>query len=178
MGRAYSRDDVETHAEHYRPARPAVNVKVRHFPGTDEIAERFGCNEKTAERAGQFAFEAACGIFWEDVEGTAKDVFGTAVRVWSEGRSGGWAVVDGLPDVEGWDAIQLGKWRRFETWCKKTVRWLTSKESVMETIESNRWAEKGSEAYNFIEKEDGESVCVVDLKKKARDAGLGAVVRG
>ena len=36
------------------------------------------------------------------------------VNVYSAGRSGGWLVVDGLPDIDTWDAIDLGVWRRFD----------------------------------------------------------------
>jgi hypothetical protein len=36
------------------------------------------------------------------------------VQVYSAGRSGGWLVVSGLPDVESWDAIALGRWVKFE----------------------------------------------------------------
>lgn len=36
------------------------------------------------------------------------------VQVYSEGRSGGWCVVHGLPEIEEWDAIALGRWARFE----------------------------------------------------------------
>lgn len=36
------------------------------------------------------------------------------VQVYSEGRQGGWCVVHGLPDIESWDAIALGRWARFE----------------------------------------------------------------
>lgn len=35
------------------------------------------------------------------------------VQVYSEGRQGGWCVVHGLPDIEEWDAIALGRWARF-----------------------------------------------------------------
>ncbi len=28
-------------------------------------------------------------------------------------KTGGWLYVDGLPDVESWDAIALAKWARF-----------------------------------------------------------------
>jgi hypothetical protein len=35
------------------------------------------------------------------------------IQVWSAGRSGGWLVIEGLPDVDTWDAIMLSRWRRF-----------------------------------------------------------------
>lgn len=36
------------------------------------------------------------------------------VKVWSEGRQGGWCVVDGLPPIEDWDAIDLARWAKFQ----------------------------------------------------------------
>ena len=67
-------------------------------------------------------FEAACTVGWEQVEELALEIFGRyGVRrrdVRQDGRSGGWCVVEGLSDVESWDAIQLGRWRRFEVGCR------------------------------------------------------------
>lgn len=40
-------------------------------------------------------------------------IYEPAVKVWSAGRQGGWLVVDGLPGVESWDAIELARWARF-----------------------------------------------------------------
>lgn len=37
-----------------------------------------------------------------------------AVTLETEGRSGGWLVVRGLPDLDTWDAVMLSRWRRFE----------------------------------------------------------------
>lgn len=60
----------------------------------------------------QIWWEAACQSGWEMAHETARDIFGP-VDMWQEGRSGGWLVVPDLADVEGWDAIDLGKWRTF-----------------------------------------------------------------
>jgi hypothetical protein len=46
-------------------------------------------------------------------DGTAPDDSKRHVTVGAEGRSGGWAVVEGLPEFDSWDAIMLGKWARF-----------------------------------------------------------------
>lgn len=68
---------------------------------------------------------------WEMAEELAVEIWGTGqrllpydwridstyvgpVKVYSEGRQGGWCVVHGLPPVECWDAIALGQWARFE----------------------------------------------------------------
>jgi hypothetical protein len=43
----------------------------------------------------------------------ADEIFGRPVKVYSEGRCGGWAIVDGLPDFESWDAVLLARWAKF-----------------------------------------------------------------
>lgn len=50
---------------------------------------------------------------WEMAKELAAEVFGSQVKTWSSGRSGGWLIVEGLPDVESWDAIALSRWARF-----------------------------------------------------------------
>ena len=67
-------------------------------------------------------FTFACEMEWDTAEDTARDVLcNNRVKVWSEGRSGGWAVVDGLPDIDDWDAIMLARWRRFERIARLTA---------------------------------------------------------
>jgi hypothetical protein len=60
-------------------------------------------------------FWLMCGDGWDRLKDLAEEIWGPAsgVSIGSEGRSGGWAVVDGLPDVEDWDAVALAKWRKF-----------------------------------------------------------------
>lgn len=50
---------------------------------------------------------------WEALSGLAEETLGAGVRVYSAGRSGGWAVVVGLDPVESWDAVALARWRSF-----------------------------------------------------------------
>jgi len=58
----------------------------------------------------------------------AREIFGPEARVYSEGRSGGWAVVAPGPsnvcysreDVAAWDAIAVAKWGRFVRVCRET----------------------------------------------------------
>lgn len=40
------------------------------------------------------------------------------VKVWQFGRSGGWLCVEGLPDVDEWDAIAVARWAKFEKWMR------------------------------------------------------------
>lgn len=84
-------------------------------------------------------WDAACEDGWEDLANDAALIFGghecdghckgyrkgcvSPYGVTSEGRSGGWCVVtyNGRPtfdreEVEAWNAIDLGKWRKFATW--------------------------------------------------------------
>lgn len=175
--RHYTKDSVEFHSEHYRPARPAVNVKVHNFVSPYKIAEHFKCSEKQAEKAIEFAFESACQQFWEDSTEHAQSIFGNNVRVYSEGRSGGWLVVEGLKSFDEWDAIDLAKWRKFENECKSAVEYLTSFAWCVDMIDSNNWYQKGAERYNFIETKDSKTACISELKQKAIDAGFSPVIR-
>jgi hypothetical protein len=67
------------------------------------------------------ATTVASEMGWERAVESAGEVFGEAFghydhkrrRVWSAGRSGGWLVVEGLPDVETWDAVAVARWSRF-----------------------------------------------------------------
>ena len=63
-------------------------------------------------------FWEVCAFEFEMVEQDAAEIFGSGVKCWQEGRSGGWVVVDGLPELEDWDAVALAKWRRFERFAK------------------------------------------------------------
>ena len=172
----YSKGDIEFHAEHYRPSRPAVNVKAYHFPDIYDVMDAFDCSEETAQAALNYAFESAQEIFWYE---TAQELanyhlsprFGS-VTVYSEGRSSGWLVVDGLgyrEDVEdSWDALDLTAWYAFEKAVKAEVEWLTSWEQVRDSAEANRWAEEGANQYNFYEFSDGHSECFVDMKAEGK----------
>ena len=167
MASRYTREDVETHSTGGigGPYLPAVNVKYYGRSHADAVAERFKCSKEVAQRACNWAWEMACESFWDCVQDTAEWALGAGVKVWQAGRSGGWAVVEGLPELESWDAVQLAKWRRFEKACKADVEYRTSQEAVLEDIEANRWAEENAEAYNFIDKKDGETVCLADVPR-------------
>lgn len=123
------KSEVEFHSDNWAgPSRPAVNVKVyarvdseeaigaaRDYLGP-ELDPRFEGwylerleDDGFTEHYWEFAIEAA----WEQLQSEAEYIWGAGVKVYSEGRSGGWAVVDGLEDFEQWDAIELNKWARF-----------------------------------------------------------------
>lgn len=178
------KSDVETHNDRmYGNQYPAVNVKIYRQnsspPMSHEVAEKFGCSEKQAEKALEFWFNMAQESFWENITDAIKEVYEKwhySIEVYSAGRSGGWLIVKGLPEIETWDAAMLGKWGRVCKICRDAIRYHCSKEAVFEDIDANEWWKEGSEKFNVTYK-DGEVTCIADLKKAARDAGFGDVVR-
>ena len=188
----YRKGDVQTHRDGpCRSSRPAVCVKVHDFgPTAQAVIDRFGCTEEQAEQAIQFAYQAAQQQFWHDwtepdesgepeYDGKTQAVqhFGSGTTVYSEGRSDGWLVVDGLPDIETWDAVMLSKWRKFEKAILADIRYRCQTDEVMESIGSNEWWKEGAEEFNFIDGADGKTRCIADLKTEAIKAGFGPVVR-
>lgn len=172
-----TRQDVSISYHRFTEGCPMVNVKAYNFPSAFKIESHFNCEEKEAEQAGQYAFEMGQQSFWEDVQDAAGEIFGSGVKVHSAGRCSGYATVEGLDEVEKWDAIALSKWRKFEKWCIREVHWLCSTEKVFEDIEANRWVEQGAEAYNFADLPSGETICISEMKAKAAQAGFGPVIR-
>jgi len=145
---------------------PALNVKTHglRFPTIQETAEHFKCDEADAERALEFAVEAATGDFWRMIQEIAKDHFPDfAVGVWQDGRSGGWLVVGGLPYAEDWDADMQEKWDRFAADVRADMKYRASKETLFEDIEANDWAKPMSERYNFVDTPNGKVVCLADV---------------
>ena len=142
MTTGYTKDDVEMHREGYGFTRtPAINVKYYgRGIDPDRVADRLGCSPQRAELCLEYAGETLCEMFWEDAEDTARDIFGDkSLKVYSEGRSGGWLVVKGLPDIEYWDAIMLGKWRSLEVRLQNEVKYLGEFDYVIDLIETNEW---------------------------------------
>ena len=145
---------------------PSINVKARNF----------GQGLELSEQAYEYAFEMACQEFWEGAEELANEIFGK-VKVYSAGRSGGHLIVDDLPSIEEWDAPMLSKWAKFQRGIMENLKAFTDADYIRDMVKSNRWDEDGAEKFNFQEKNDGSSVCIVDLKRDAIKAGFGAVVR-
>ncbi len=128
--RTYSRDDVQTH---YGSDRPAVNVKVyrsledswkdfERDEGPDEGFTIEWIREHCSEELLDASFWNVCESEFEYLEGwaTGSDRGEDAlfpddnITLEQDGRSGGWIVVKGLPDLEDWNAVNLARWRRFE----------------------------------------------------------------
>ena len=122
---------------------PAINVKVYRLDITaDDVRRRFGCCEKTAARALEWAWEAMVEDFWEfGAKSAALDCLGDGVEVYQEGRSGGWLVVHGLPEVDTWGSEMREKWAEFEHQISTLVGDATSPDNLIETIEATGWAE-------------------------------------
>ena len=133
----FKKEDIEYHYDSGR-SRPAVNVKVYgriqdvKLPfctgvmkdvGETEFKEYYSDPEFTHEWIEEHLtdedlnshFDWACQWNWEWLNDEAERIFGPGYKVYSEGRSGGWAVVHPITksDVEDWDAIDLNKWRAF-----------------------------------------------------------------
>jgi hypothetical protein len=163
------RNEITMHSEGYgRKQIPAVNVKCYSF-GRGITAEEFGCSEKDLERALELAYEAARERFWEIAQDEALEILGQGVAVYSEGRSSGWLVVDGLVDPEDWDDEMHAKWAEFEKWCETEIKYLASDEAVREDIAANEWHKPGSQLYNLIDDpETGKPISVPDYKERER----------
>lgn len=59
-------------------------------------------------------FTLTCAGGFEYLECLAEEIFSNRhVEVYADGRSGGWAIVEGLPPIETWDAIMVARWSRF-----------------------------------------------------------------
>jgi hypothetical protein len=152
----YSRDDVETHADGFGPIRPAVNVKVygslesawAEFVKDEEPDEGFTL-EWIRENVSDESLDA---IFWNTCENEFEYLASYAtsdedaifpasqygrVTIEREGRSGGWAVVDGLPDIEEWDAVLLARWRKFERVAKDIAAGIMVQ--VLSSVYINEW---------------------------------------
>lgn len=125
----YSKESVEFHSDYGRSSMPAVNVK--HWPDFERDVEwsefepvfkDWVMAELEKQDVYDTAWQVAAESCWDLVTNDAQEIFGQHVKVWSQGRSGGWAIVDGLANFECWDAIQLGKWRKFEEWAKQDAK--------------------------------------------------------
>lgn len=106
---------------HYSYECPVLNVKdYESYRGyAERIAKDFHIDEERAEKTLEKAYERAKEDFWNSVDPDwcdespfARAFPGIDLQVGSTGRSGGWLIVIGLPDVSGWDAVMLRKWQK------------------------------------------------------------------
>jgi len=153
----------------FHNGQPAVNVKLyRSEPTDDEIvAVAAELDEPGFTRAAidaltdderQRWWEIACEDGWALLQEAAEAIYGPSVRVYSEGRSGGWAVLgyeyekgrhSPGPDVDavrGWDAIELAKWARFARLARavaddncRRMAWLIAANVYQPEVERTAW---------------------------------------
>ncbi len=128
----YRKSDVTFHDGH-----PAVNVKVPYLSYSewdnlawqvagdeDVIPEHFidAMNEWREENDTDWIWETACESGWDQLQYDVGEIWPIRqygkLQVYAEGRSDGWAVVDGLDDFESWDAIELARWAKFAKWAR------------------------------------------------------------
>jgi hypothetical protein len=139
------RDDVERsyHRSNDRP--PMVNIKVQSFeiPEGDaftellneftlepklaaldpvELRERVERHLEKFDDTGEI-FQVICEDHYELAKDDASEHFfpDYNIQVSTEGRSGGWLVVEGLPDVDTWGAKLLQTWKEFVDFCNTLV---------------------------------------------------------
>jgi hypothetical protein len=150
----YTRDNVQTH---YGEERPAVNVKVRQTledgyrifreidPDADAAFSVDWIRENVPEAQLDALFWDVCRDQFEQAVEDAREILGVhAEDVESDGRSGGWLVVTGLPDLDDWDAVQLAKWRKFERYARNLADDVMYQ--VVSSVYLNDWEWRKDEA--------------------------------
>lgn len=101
----------------YGSITPTILAQVEQESGEQGFAEWAQAKLDTNSFP-EWECEAAFQSAWDMLQADVEEIFGKGVKVYSEGRSGGWAVVPGLPPIESWDAIALSRWARFEKYAK------------------------------------------------------------
>lgn len=156
----YRKDDVQRSYHSGHSGDPMANVKVHttqreaweqfraDFPEAAEegfTEEWYDANVTDEQVDSLFWF--ICEARWEDLQSDAEEIFGRGVKVYSAGHSGGWAVVEGLGDVDDWDAVQLAKWRKWERFARDTANYVMSE--ILVSLYLNEW-----EAFRADEREE------------------------
>lgn len=143
---SYSKRSVTFHADGFGPGRPAVNVKIHQSVWDERNLHNCEDPEFTLEWVQiHMSGDDVDGWFWiacrdgiRYAEEDAQEIFGDHVKVYTEGRSDGWLVVEGIDDFEDWNAAYLAKWRRFEKVCETYTRHVPSE--TFRLIELNVFA--------------------------------------
>ena len=158
-----TKEDIEFHSDGFRQAKPAVNVKVYDSltngfrkwhvdnPDADKRYTEEWIEENLTDEQTSDIFWWQCEMRWEDLEMEAQEIWGHdmiedrrgrhyRVKVYSEGRSGGWAIVEGIDhDVDSWDAIEFNKWKRFAKFARATADYIMV--DVVDYIYNNQFEE-------------------------------------
>jgi hypothetical protein len=118
-----------------RNGLPALNVKVYRldkWPNAAYLTANFyGLEQAEAEGMLAQLWDIAVEGFWQDAPRLARADLGNAVTVSSDGRSGGWLVVDGLGDVAEWTLGDRVRWTQFEQSVRGTIAERSSLEWAM-----------------------------------------------
>ena len=168
------RSDVETRYYHGSGRTPALNVKVYDWPNLGghpctlrdrersaaifrDVAGDLGRDPGElaawwagkAEESDEFPGWTWCGIAAEsalgDAQSFAEEVWpDRSVTVRQQGQSGGWLTVEGLPDLESWDAVALARWARFSRFVAALVD--DYPRSVLWLVAANVWEAELAEA--------------------------------
>ena len=147
--KGYTKADVTMHSDGpFRDGKPSVNVKVRRYPGPDDVRRRFGCSEATATQALETVYQWCSEDFYLEAEDLARETFG-AVKVYTEGRSDGWLVVcpdvgpgrvsdtSGVGDPADWDGPAIHRWAVFERRVRELVEEHTATDHVLDVMSAN-----------------------------------------
>lgn len=175
----FKKSSVTMHRENYGTANPSVCVKVYNVGASiEDVVAKFACTEAQAEKALGFAFDAACRAFWEYWQDTTGDCEnglsdnayfpGHDVTVHCEGRSGGWLIVNGLPEIDEWDAILVTCWNKFQKDVKADVDYRMGKDTLLEDIDANKWHLEGASEFNFCDVPDKGTVCLAEVVQDVR----------
>jgi hypothetical protein len=122
-----------------------------------DVEDGFGCSREVAERAIEYAFQLACELMMEDIEGLMEK-YGVD---WKIERGTLYAALDGDDEETETKLDELS--RAVEGMAK----FYMSKEFVMEHIEVNKWYMPCSREYNFYQKDNGESVVLPEIVQDA-----------
>lgn len=115
-----SRGEPMLNIKIYGPVPQSVAAQVEADSGMTGFAAWYAAQDSDDV---DWAWQVACEDGVEQATDVAGDIFGDAYgkhahdrrRVWQAGRSGGWLYVNGLDDIDGWDAIAVSRWGRFAT---------------------------------------------------------------
>lgn len=148
-----TREDVTRSYHQGHHGDPMVNVKV--YGGLSEGFAQFRKEEgdydpsfteewveaNLSDEDVEEYFQFACASEWEYAQDYAEEIFGAHVKVYGAGRSGGWAVVTGLDDVDEWDAVALAKWRKFENYATSAAEYIPGAMVSLIYINAFQWAQ-------------------------------------
>lgn len=95
----------------------------------------------------------ACNMGFYGAKYAAKEIFGQEIECYQQGRSGGWFVVEGLPDVETWDALMVSKWAKLVKEVDRIVEGLP--ELTRDLLYHNAFANWVDLAYPVVPRAEG-----------------------